>query len=638
MRAAEIADLCGGKTKIKGNAIVVSCPCCQPNGPKSKGSGGHLHIEDKADGWAHLSCLLRCPEESILKALGLTQDDRRHENKATPETRRRIEAVTVTSGLPLPQPKWTKYRPDKLAQRDDYTTVAGLYAFSKVRLLNPDNPKDFRCIDIDEENDRWAWTLEHLNGKADVLYNFPRVIEAIAAGETIYINEGEKACNRMTREGLVATCQRAGADPYGAKWLDLHTSMLAGAKEVVIVADLDPASEHDHMNRVGQRYAAAVCAKLKDARLRSRVVTSKTTGDKDDGFDHFEAGYGVADFVARPDLMPASKLVRASAIVSEEAQWLAYPYFPLGMVCGIEGEPGIGKGMITTAIATALSLGTSLPWCEDPFPVGDTLMIAIEDSSTHTIKPRLERFGADCDRVYVYDEPFSLDNDGLQFLDSLIYEAAPKLVIIDPLQSLLDPAVLARKITQREVMAKLKQLAQTHECCILCVRHLKKNSKESSDIDAGYGGIEIIGGYRSALAIRPNPDNPKEKIVRHIKNNVGPLGDQFAYELKAVEDVPREYLLHWITEPKKLSRMAKKSEPVPVTAERFLRSALAEGAMPSATLFSEWDAMGFTNKDALYDVKKSLGIKAKRKGFSDGEYYWFFEGKEDIPYDPATDE
>jgi len=637
LRAHEIADLCPGKTKIKGSGIVTCCPCCQPDGPKTKGHDGHLFVEDK-DNWAHVSCILKCPEESILRALGLTQDDRRHESRPSPELARRIESrPVVTSGLALPEPKWTKYRPDKFNSREDYLTVTGAYAFSKVRLVNPDNPKDFRCIVIDEANDRWAWSLEHLNGKADILFNYPRVVQAIANGETIYINEGEKACKRMAAAGLVGTCQRAGADPYGAKWLDVHTAMLAGAKEVVIVADLDPINlEKEHEHLVGQRYAAAVCQKLRDARLRARVVTSKTVGSKDDAYDHLEAGYGPDEFVPRPDLMPVSKLTRASSIISEEAEWLAYPYFPLGMVCGIEGEPGIGKGMITTAIATALSRGTTLPWCEDAFPVGDTLMIAIEDSATHTIKPRLERFGADCDRVYVYDEPFSLDHDGLKFLDELIAEAAPSLVIIDPLQSLLDPAVLSRKITQREVMAKLKQLAQIHNCCILCVRHLRKNSKESSDIDAGYGGIEIIGGYRSALAIRPNPDNPKEKIVRHIKNNVGPLGDQFAYELKSVEDVPREYVLSWITDPKKLNRMPKKSEPVIETAKRFLTQALAGGMVLSDDLFREWAATG-NGRDSLYEAKKALGIKAQKQGFADGQFRWSMPGNDELPYDPFND-
>ncbi|NDD55409.1 hypothetical protein EBZ39_16365, partial [bacterium] len=211
MRASEIAGLCPGKIIIKGNALVTCCPCCQPNGPKNKNSAGHLYIEDKADGWAHLSCLLKCPEESILKALSLTQDDRRHENRATPETRQRIESAAVKSGLALDEPKWTKYRPEKILQRYDYHKLSGDYAFSKVRLDTPDNPKDFRCLVIDEPSDRWCWTLSHLNGSADILYNYPRVLKAIAAGETIYINEGEKACQRMEREGLVATCQRAGA-------------------------------------------------------------------------------------------------------------------------------------------------------------------------------------------------------------------------------------------------------------------------------------------------------------------------------------------------------------------------------------------------------------------------------------------
>ena len=645
MRASEIAGLCPGKTIIKGSALVTCCPCCQPNGPKSKGSGGHLHIEDKADGWAHLSCLLKCPEESILTALSLTQDDRRHENRATPETRRRIEAVAVKSGLALDEPKWTKYRPERVLQRYDYYKISGDYAFSKVRLQNPDDSKDFRCLIIDEPNLACCWSLSHLNGSADILYNYPRILQAIANGETIYINEGEKACDRMVEEGLAATCQRAGADPYAAKWLDIHTAMLAGAKELVIVADLDPASEQDHMNQVGQRYAASVCAKLKEARLRARVVTSKTNGDKDDGFDHFEAGYGVADFVARHDLEPAEDFQWANTIQEKEVDWLCYPTIPLGMLTGIEGQPGIGKGLLTCAIACAVSNGLKIGGFEDRFPKGKVLMLAFEDSAEYTIMKRLRKFGGDTTKIALNDKPFPFDHSGLERLDRMVESSGALLVTIDPLTSYLDPAVATKKITLREILATMKEISERHHCAIVCSRHLRKSSEDADPINAGYGGIEIVGAYRSALAARKDPDKIGHVVVSHFKSNVGLIGKSFGYQILPTETrgdfdfvwtgVRKESAEEMMTKGKPRQRGG---EDAPIErALSFLTEVLSAGYVESTEIFKEAKQQGISQK-TLYRAKDELGVKATKAGFSDGKWRWHKPSQESAPYNPYEDE
>jgi len=292
MYAHELATRIGHKSRLRPgtNLTEVYCPVCQPDGPKSRGSSGHAIVWDE-DGWAHIKCTIKnCPEADILSLLNLTQDDRRHDAKPKPQT---VVAVAEPVG-----PTWVQYRVEKVAKRYDYQKADGTYTLSKIRFQKPDGAKDFRSLVID--GDKCCWSLAHLNGSANLIYNLPAVFAAIASGDTIYINEGEKACDRMKEAGLVGTCQRSGAGP--GKWLPQHTAWLSGAKQVVIVADRDEA---------GESYAREVCELLRDAKIRARVVQSKTDKAKDDAYDHLEAGYGAGDFIARPDLEPVRGLASA---------------------------------------------------------------------------------------------------------------------------------------------------------------------------------------------------------------------------------------------------------------------------------------------------------------------------------------
>ena len=89
--------------------------------------------------------------------------------------------------------------------------------------------------------------MPNLNGTRRVLYSLPRVIEAVAAGRTIYVVEGEKDVHAIERAGEVATCNPGGA----GKWREDYSAALAGAKVVVadrMVADA-PATERQHRTR-----------------------------------------------------------------------------------------------------------------------------------------------------------------------------------------------------------------------------------------------------------------------------------------------------------------------------------------------------------------------------------------------------
>jgi putative DNA primase/helicase len=92
-----------------------------------------------------------------------------------------------------------------------------------------------------------------MKGVRRVPYRLRELIAAVAAGDPIFIVEGEKDADRIHELDLVATCNAGGA----GKWRDEDSSFFKGATDARIVADADKAGykhaiqERDSLRRVG---------------------------------------------------------------------------------------------------------------------------------------------------------------------------------------------------------------------------------------------------------------------------------------------------------------------------------------------------------------------------------------------------
>lgn len=95
---------------------------------------------------------------------------------------------------------------------------------------------------------------------------------------------------------------------------------------------------------------------------------------------------------------------RASKIVAMRVRWLwAGRRIPFGHLSRIDGDPGLGKSVLTIDIAARASSGLPMPGEDegdvDPEPI-NVLLVAAEDDEG-TIRDRLDLAGADLDRVHV---------------------------------------------------------------------------------------------------------------------------------------------------------------------------------------------------------------------------------------------
>src|SRR5499427_7483564 len=188
-----------------------------------------LSISEGDDGRILLNCFAGCQASAICAAMGLSLGD-----------------LFPSGG------KLDNKIPDAVYV---YTDERGSALFEVVRY--PGKRFRQRHADLASPDVRSDGYVYHLEGVRRVLYRLPALIAGVAEGRRIYIVEGEKDADRITREtGRVATCNPGGA----GKWKPEYNELFTNAR-VCIIQDRDDQ---------GRRHARRVKEELEpvDAGLR----------------------------------------------------------------------------------------------------------------------------------------------------------------------------------------------------------------------------------------------------------------------------------------------------------------------------------------------------------------------------------
>jgi 5S rRNA maturation endonuclease (ribonuclease M5) len=232
----------------RGNETIAECPACAETGGDT--SGDHLFI----DASGKFGCV-------------------NNPGAAGVEHRKRIFALVgekdaATNSAPKTQ--------KRIVETYDYTDAAGKLLFQVVRF----DPKDFRQRRPDD-NGGWIWNMD---GVKRVLYRLPGVIEAVKAGQVVYLPEGEKDCEALVKLGLCSTCNPGGA----GKWVPQYTATLTGAK-IIIIADKD---------KPGREHAELVARNLEGKAMSINVIELPDRSDRKvkDAADWIQAGGTAGEF------------------------------------------------------------------------------------------------------------------------------------------------------------------------------------------------------------------------------------------------------------------------------------------------------------------------------------------------------
>src|SRR5262245_5917756 len=262
----------------------------------------------------------------------------------------------------LGSPQVVSHTEPKIVKTYDYCDEDGTLLFQVVRF----EPKDFRQRKPDGHGG-WIWKLGDMRSIPSRLPELPR---AVAAGETIFIAEGEKDVDNLRAVGLEATTSPGGVK----KWRNEYSNHLRGADVVVLVDNDAPGREH----------ADQVAASLRGIAKRVRVLDIgkhwPSCPDKGDISDWLAAGGSaeklramvgaLPDGAARVD-SPSSQPERLKPLtLSElfdleikEREMLLSPILPEKGLVMVYAYRGVGKTHVALGIGYAVASGGSfLKW------------------------------------------------------------------------------------------------------------------------------------------------------------------------------------------------------------------------------------------------------------------------------------
>jgi hypothetical protein len=353
-------------------------------------------------------------------------------------------------------------------------------------------------------NDSYVFNLD---GLSPILFKLPELRQAVKAGKTILLPEGEGKVNRLRELGFEAT-----TNPFGAgKWDDIYTKEFAGA-DAVIIPDYDkPGLEfaeqkaralHTTANRIR-------VAQLTDIKSLQRIIGK----DGVDIIDWFNAGHTKDELQSlidnAPDWKPPKdnldsgfKLTQLSDLYHEPDEDIAYLWENLLIKGGLSilaAKPKVGKSTLARNLTYALAKGNPSFLGRSISASGSVVYLALEEKRSE-VKKHFMRMGAS-ENLPIFVHTGSAPEKAIEELRKAIIESKSLLAIVDPLQRLIRLPDLNDYSSVSLALEPLMQIARETGCHILLVHHANKGiAREGGDVILG--STAIFGSVDCALIMK----------------------------------------------------------------------------------------------------------------------------------------
>ena len=336
----------------------------------------------------------------------------------------------------------------------------------------------------------------------------------------------------------------------------------------------------------------------------------------------------------KPPTLPS--VVHLADVVAERVSWLWAGRLAFGKLHILDGNPGLGKSLITIDWAARLTTGRPMPGEELALcPVAAVLFVAGEDGLADTTRPRLEAAGADISRCHALptiklaeggERGFALPRD-VPELEAAIAELGVKLVVIDPLTAHLEDGLNAYKDQDiRRAFLPLQQMAERLGVAVVIVRHLNKAGGAPALMRGG-GSIAIVAAARVGLLVGEDPDDPDRRVLAVTKVNIAKRAPSLAFRLTLPADESAAPAVEWLEESEltadQLVTPPTEDERSAVTAAgEWLEAFLAGGGQPQRTVEREAKRDGIS-RASLRRARQQLEATSTREGFgAGGQWVW----------------
>ena len=189
----------------------------------------------------------------------------------------------------------------------------------------------------------------------------------------------------------------------------------------------------------------------------------------------------------RQSQKPSIDVVSMNEVEEKPVQWLVMDYIPEGQITILAGDGGSGKTSAWISIVSSLSKGEPCFLIKDMIPEEfaeelpkKVLFFSAEDTLEHVIKPRLRQNDARMENllsISITDERFDSVRFNSPFLEQLIAEHRPSLVVFDPIQAFIPPEMeMSKRNAMRNCLRPLIGYGEKYGCTFLIIVHTNKQS------------------------------------------------------------------------------------------------------------------------------------------------------------------
>src|SRR5215208_965880 len=447
----------------------------------------------------------------------------------------------------------------------------------------------------------------------------PRALPMIRdVQKTLYITEGDKKADALASVG--ECCISLQGVECWRVLQDWEEVKLYG-REVVIAFDADVMVNLDVQKAL--QGLAAFLREERGALVKYLLWPERYRGTKT-GIDDYLAGGGTIVDLYRttreyPDVEAIPVGIMLSEVQAESVEWLWERRIPLGKITVLDGDPGLGKSVLTTDLAARLTTGRAMPYGFQKREPAGVVILSAEDGAGDTIRPRFDAASGDPEKVVLLgtEELLGIPED-LGTIERAIKQVDAELVIIDPIMAFMGEEVNPNSDKEvRRALTPVKQLAERLGVAVLIVRHLNK-TPGGNHLYRGGGSIGIIGAARVGLLVGPHPDDDDLRVLAGQKSNLGPSPESLKYRIETAENNSARVSYEGTVEmkPQDLLKGPQDEEERSAADEArdFLRSVLAGGVRKeSNSVKAEAKSIGIS-ETTLNRVKRSIGVKSVKVG------------------------
>lgn len=331
---------------------------------------------------------------------------------------------------------------------------------------------------------------------------------------------------------------------------------------------------------------------------------------------------------ARWVALQGSPLQTIASVQPREAEYLAEPYLPRGMITILAGHAGQGKTTLALWLASHVSNGDLMPGGKP----GNVYYFTTENDESIVLRPRLEAMDARLDRVMVMrsDARQLTLTDPRLFEMHKIFDGKPDLIVFDPVQSYVGKKLdMNRTDDVRFMMDNLNKLLHATNAAVVLICHTKKapmgfNGRPCELIN---GSSDFVNAARSVCFLGRDPARPDVCVVAQEKNSLGLPGASLAFT------IGEDGAVHWSDEEceliaaqiltysdEKRRHAARPSE----RAQAALRDLLAKNEKMRSTDILEACAKQGISRSAVYRARDELPIQKQRTGMGS---FWSMPAK-----------